>query len=254
MEKTKRQQGLAELVFAIKKKKEFSEVDDGFVVRIVEKLLKKGEKKETEIIKKARALLRKVVVPMPQKFYKKIEKLEINEEVAKRIVMMNRATFEREKAGIYPWLVEFLENKGKTFIDFGCGVNLIALWCHGLKFDSYIGYDIDNAIVRFLNKFAKKFDLNAKVFCCDIIELLNKPMKLENAVGLFLKVVDGLEEIEPGISENIIELDCKKIVSFSLRSWGGKRIKQRWWFEKLLNTRSIEFEKIIKENEVFYVF
>ncbi|MFH8119860.1 MAG: hypothetical protein QXS37_03600, partial [Candidatus Aenigmatarchaeota archaeon] len=71
----------------------------------------------------------------------------------------------------------------------------------------------------------------------------------------FLKVLDALEAIEPGFSKKILMLGGIKIVSFSLRSLGGKRhLMERAWFENLLNENKIGYEKIKKGGELFYVF
>gem|GEM_PF-3145575 len=254
---------VTDVVEKVKAKREFRNIDDNFVQKVAAIVIAKRKRTSEEIVKGARALLRKVIVPMPSKFYRKLEKYKASKEQQQlaELVKMNRATREREEAGIYPWLISLIKSLqdrtgSEELLDFGCGLNLIALWLHGLDFSglSYVGYDVDKAIVEVLNSFAKNFGLNARAYCCDVAELLKELLKEKrNAIMLFLKIVDGLEEIEPGVSEKIVELDGVKIVSFALRSWGGKKIKQRFWFERMLEKKGIKYEKFVKGNEVFYV-
>jgi 2-polyprenyl-3-methyl-5-hydroxy-6-metoxy-1,4-benzoquinol methylase len=256
---------VTDVVEKVKAKREFRNIDDNFVQKVAAIAIAKRKRTNEEVVKEARALLRKVIVPMPSKFYRKLEKYKAGSKERQQLVelvKMNRATREREEAGIYPWLISLIKSLqdrtgSKELLDFGCGLNLIALWLHGLDFDglNYVGYDVDKAIVEVLNSFAKNFGLNARAYCCDVTELLKELLKEKrNAIMLFLKIVDGLEEIEPGVSEKIVELGGVKIVSFALRSWGGKKIKQRLWFEKMLERKGLKYEKFVKGNEVFYVF
>jgi hypothetical protein len=255
---------VTDIVEKVKAKREFRNIDNNFVQKVTARVaIAKRKRASEEVVKEARALLRKVIVPMPSKFYRKLEKYKVSKKRQQlvELVKMNRATREREEAGIYPWLISLIKSLqdrtgSKELLDFGCGLNLMALWLHGLDFDglSYVGYDVDKAIIEVLNSFAKNFGLNARAYCYDVAELLKELLKEKrNAIMLFLKIVDGLEEIEPGISEKIVGLDGVKIVSFALRSWGGKKIKQRLWFERMLEKKGVKYEKFVKGNEVFYV-
>ncbi|MEM4318475.1 MAG: class I SAM-dependent methyltransferase [Candidatus Pacearchaeota archaeon] len=242
-------------VIAIKKKKEFSKISDGLILKILQKLEKK-KLREKELIKNARALLRKIIVPLPLSFYKKFDFFIQNLDkdwVLDRLLNMNRAT--RERKSIYPWLVNEIERRSKrikmNIYDLGCGFNLIGLWKNGFRLENkcYIGFDVDKYIVDICNEFAKLNKINASIFHEDLTSLDFSIFGQDDLV-IALKVLDSLEEIEHGFSDKIIKAKGKKLISFSLRSWGGRKIGERAWFDKLLVGK--DYEKIEKDGEVFY--
>jgi len=249
-----------DLLIEIKKKREFAKLDDKLVLKLLQrnKSYKKFLQTENErygkiAVKEVRALLRKIITPMPKKFYKKFESYKDNidkSEAIEELLNLNRATKEREK--VYPWLADLLSSR--RIADFGCGFNLLGLYKNGMNFSDkiYVGYDADGYATEIVEEFARKKGINAKIIKSDITSINFEKEKAD--ISLFLKVLDALEELELGFSKKILTLKGKKIVSFSLKSLSGKKIRERIWFEKLLQKQNIKFEKIVKEYEVFYLF
>lgn len=204
---------------------------------------------EEEKIKLIRAKLRKISTSaLPIKFYKKFGKLEFSEEILK----MHRST--RERLAIYPELINKIkEFNAQKILDLGCGFNILALYYFGFTPKEYLGYDLDNAVVRFVNRFASEKKINAKAECRDILETEFEPADL----CLCLKVFDALEDVERNITKKIIEkLKSKSrmiIASFSGISLSGKgRLKERTWFEKMLQELGFSWKKEVFGSETFY--
>ncbi len=260
-----------EIITEIKKKKEFAKLDDLLIEKLVRRnqnykkfLRTKKERYKKKTIKETRKLLRKIITPMPSKFYKKFEFYKANiddEQVIAEILKLNRAT--RERREIYPWLATLLKTfEEKYIIDFGCGFNLLGLYEAYKNFNKeyigkeYIGFDADGYVTELIAEFIKKKRIKGMVERVDITSLDFKEIGAgkENAVFLCLKLLDALEELELGFSKKILQLSGRKVISFSLKSFTGKRMRERLWFEKLLQNEGIKYEKIKKEGEVFYLF
>lgn len=229
----------------ITEKKPYSFINKDFVKKLIDIIKSKDEE---EKIKLVRAKLRKISTSaLPLKFYKKFQNLEFSKELLK----MHRSTNER--LIIYPWLVKEIERRGKTISDLGCGFNLLALHYFGLGIQKYYGYDIDNAVIDFIKRFSEERGINAELKCQDI----SNPDLKSSDICLALKVFDALEELEYNITKKIlgkIKEKCKNLIaSFSNISLSGKgKLKERKWFEKILNELNLEFTKEIKNNETFY--
>ncbi len=227
-------------------KKPYSFINKNFIKEIM-KVIK--AKTEREKLKFVRAKLRKISTSaLSQRFYKKFEKIVFSKDVLR----MHRST--RERFDIYPWLIsEIKKINAKKIIDLGCGFNLIALYYNNFIPKEYIGYDIDKAIVKFVNRFAKEKNINGKIFSKNILNI-----SFEKADIYFcLKVFDALEDIEQNITKKLLEKISKKskyiIASFSNITLGGrKRLRERKWFEDMLNSLHLKFVKHVKDNETFY--
>jgi SAM-dependent methyltransferase len=198
-------------------------------------------------VKLVRAKLRKISVSsLPLKFYKKFKTLEFSKE----LLEMHRST--RERVDIYPWLIKKIE-KSQKIVDLGCGFNLLAFYYNEYLPMEYKGYEIDEAVVDFVNRFAQEKKLNAKVESEDAINI--EPESAD--VYLCLKVFDALEDIERNITKSLLQrisLKTKLIIaSFSNISLSGRgQLKERTWFEKMLHELNLKFVKELKGNEVFY--
>jgi len=247
-----------EILEEIKRKRELKKINDDLIKKLIEKnenykkFLKQRKKIfRKKVIKEIRATLRKILTPMPNIFYKKYNYfLENIDTEIERILNMNLSFKERKS--YYGWLIEEIKKiNPKKIFDIGCGLTLLAFYYFNYKPKEYIGYDIDGYIVDLLNKFIEIKGIKGKVFCDFNFDFFSN----KDDLILALKVLDGIEKIEKGKTREIITQKGKKIVSFSLRSWSGKKgIGQRVWFEKMLIRENIKFKKIIKENEVFYFF
>ncbi|MEM1577519.1 MAG: class I SAM-dependent methyltransferase [Candidatus Pacearchaeota archaeon] len=251
---------MEEIINEIKQKKEFSKIDEKLIRKLLKrnkfykrflKSKKKNDRKKT--IKSIRMLLRKIVTPMPKIFYKNfeyfIENLD-NEEIIKKIIKVNISTKEREN--IYEWLTnEIKKINSKKIYDLGCGINALVLYQYGINLNKYIGFDIDGYCIDLIKKFSELKNLNLKAIKKDVTEI-NFDEFEKNDLILALKILDALEEIELGISKKIVNTKSKKIISFSIKSLSGKRMRERKWFEKILKEEKKNFIKIKKLNEIFY--
>ena len=245
-----------DIVEKIKRKKELQRINTKLIEILVEsnhnykKFLKKRKKIfEKKAIKEVRALLRKIITPMPNIFYKKYNYfLENVDREIEKILNMNLSFKERKNN--YKWLIEEIKKTNPEVIfDVGCGFTLLAFYYFNFKPKKYIGIDIDGYVVDLVNRFMEIKGIDGKVFCD--FDFNFKPTKKD--LILVLKVLDGIEKIEKGKSEKIIKMEGKKIISFPLVSWGKKRkILERNWFERILKNEKINFKKVLKENEVFY--
>jgi len=204
---------------------------------------------EEEKIKIIRANLRKISTSaLPIKFYKKFEKLEFSEEILK----LHRST--RERLPVYQELIDKIkEFNAQKILDLGCGFNLLALYYFKFIPKYYTGYDLDNAVVQFVSRFASEKKINAKLECKDILKTEFEPAD----ICLCLKVFDAIEDIERDITKKILEklkAKCKIIIaSFSNISLGGRgKLKERIWFEKILNQLEFHWHKEALGNETFY--
>jgi SAM-dependent methyltransferase len=233
------------MIEKITEKKPYSFLNKNFVKKLAILIKAKNEKEKLKLV---RAKLRKISgFALPLKFYKKFRKLEFSE----KLLEMHRST--RERKNHYPWLIEKIKNKGNTILDLGCGFNLIALYYNNFIPKKYIGYDIDCAVVEFVNRFSKEKKLNARILCQDISEIEFK----NSDICLCFKLFDALEDVEWNITKTIMKKLKSKtktiIVSFSNVTLSGRaKLRSRDWFEKILLELGLKYEIENKGNEIFY--
>lgn len=235
-----------EIVEKIMEISPYKHMNKEFVEKIA--ILIKADTDE-EKVKLVRAKLRKISTSaLPSRFYRKFKTLEFSKD----LLNIHRST--RERAEIYPWLIEILKRKNaRKMIDLGCGFNLLAFYYNDFIPEIYKGYDIDEAVVDFINRFAREKGLNAKVRSKDLTGI-----EFEQADAyLCLKIFDALEDIKRNITKELLGKIIKKtriiIASFSKISLSGRgKLKEREWFEKMLQELELKFEKKTRKNEVFY--
>jgi len=233
-----------EVVEKIMEKSPYKHVNRKFVEKLAG-LIKSDI--EEEKVKLVRAKLRKISTSaLSMKFYKKFKTLEFSKEV----LDMHRST--RERADIYSWLISKIEKSGKI-IDLGCGFNLLAFYYNEFLPAEYKGYDIDEAVIQFVNRFAHEKKLNAEVESRDVSEIEFE----QSDVYLCLKIFDALEDVEKNVAKTILGKISKKtkliIASFSNISLSGRgQLRERTWFEKMLQELGLKFTKESQGNEIFY--
>lgn len=255
---------MEDIINEIKRKKEFRKINEVLIRNLVirNKEYKKFLKSKKDVYKKrtiksVRALLRKIITPMSKIFYKKFNYFLKNinkKEAIDMLLKLDQSTNERS-GEVYLWLIKIInEIKPKKIYDLGCGINLIALYNYGAKLSYYYGFDVDDYIVELLSKFMKIKKIKGSIVNMDLSMVnFNEINKDSNNLVLALKVVDALEEIKIGITQDILGIKGIKIISFPLRSLSGRKMRQRKWFENTLFENKINFKKIIIENELFYV-
>lgn len=199
--------------------------------------------------------------PNFNKLYLKVKKeasVNLNpKDSLKNLLMLQSST--KERLGI---LDDFynqifsITGEPKTIIEPACGVNALThFWMDSSI--KYLGYDVDQDLITFLNKVFKLFknECQASVKLGDILidELPSAEMVL------LLKVLTILEKQKKGCSLEILKkVKCKYlVVSFPTKSLSGKdkgmvAFYDRW-FTDLIRTTSYSYNRIIFPTELIFV-
>lgn len=255
-----------ELIALIKQKREYREIDDSFVERILDDVLKGREveslkKKSIEdIIKQTRAKLREVYGAFLSPKYSQKEKFlnaikNLNDfEGHKKVLSLHLSTRERLPfyEEIYSKIFE-ITGKPSSILDLGCGLNPFSLPFMHLTNLIYYAAELVKTDAEFLQKYFNKFNIKGKAFQMDLTRAENLPSA---DVCFMFKVIDTLEAIEwDTTAELLAKVKAKWIIaSFAKKSLGGKKkikMEKRAWFEKLIAKR--EHKVFGVENEMFYV-
>lgn len=257
---------IKKLLNEIKKKKEYSDLADEFVLKVIKDVLDfdkinlENKKEFKDAVKKSRKHLREIYSAFKTHKYHKKEKIleEINYlndiENHEKILKLHKSTKER-----LPYYREIYEQISKhvpdefDLLDLGCGFNPFSLPFMNFKIKKYYAVDVTKADMDFIEKYFKKIKIDYE--CLDI-DLTNFKKLPSADVCFMFKLLDTLETIKKNISKELLNLiDCKiLIVSFPKISLGGrKKISTRRliWFEKLI--KDYEYNIFEVENERFYV-
>ena len=231
------------LLDEVKRKKEYKNLDDDFVSRVIVSFSGKYElpKQKKELMKVVRAKLRDLYGAFRTPLYRKKEKLLESlagwddKEGCRNILGCHLSTKERidyyDK--LYKWLrsnVEF-----STVLDIGCGFNVFSMPWLGQV--GYYGIEVNKDDVDFCNTYMYRYGLTGGVRWGDVLSF-NKVVKTD--IVFLFKVLEGFEALERGFSEKMFaELDCDyALVSFATKSLGGKKtISERRlkWFKEFAN-------------------
>lgn len=254
----------SELVALIKNKREFREIDGKFVEEVLDPfiirkdLTQLGRDAVEKIVKTVRARLREVYGAFLGRDFFKREKLlhmikSLDDiEGHKRILELHISSRER-----LPFYKQVYENifrvtgRPDSILDLGCGLNPFSIPFMGFKTGYYAG-ELVRADVDFLQEYFTKFGIDGKAFQVDLTKIGDD---LPHADVCFMfKILDTLETLSWDITASLLEkVKARYIVaSFSTKSLGGRKvIKERGWFERLLER--YVYEKFEIPNEVFYV-
>ena len=267
------------LINNIKKKKEFSGIDDQFVRDLIHKKLNNRELEniynhnkleKSKEFKNSVKLIRKIlhetygVFNLSRKRVKLLNQLK--EEIKKtnkingptidfhiKLLKTHKSTNERvdDYNEIYGRI--FSTIKPEIILDLSAGLNPLSYPWMGLNKVKYIATELTNEDTEFLDEYFKsmaKFGLDGKTLTLNLLKTQRFP---KSDICFLLKTLDSLETLKKGISESIINnIDTKLlIVSFPTKTLSGKTInkKRLAWFNKLIPNYST-FE--IK-NEIFYI-
>src|SRR3989344_2495066 len=162
---------MEDIIIEIKKKKEFSGLEDKFINKELDLLLKRNpnlkyflnqprSEKYKRIIKAVRAELRRNYglfrVGKENKRDKLVEEFKSrqNVEIVKKILSTHASTKERldKYAGIYHQIFK-KTGKPKAILDLGCGINpLSVIFIKSTKL-TYYAYDINQKEIELINLF-----------------------------------------------------------------------------------------------------
>ncbi len=257
---------MIELIRAIKKKKELSQISESFVRKELQQYLSQNPKLKyseqlnprsasyKKIVKEVRARLRRVYGLFR-------EELNTKSNSAEEILQLHTST--RERLSFYSELYQKLfqiANKPLAIIDLGCGVNPFSIPLMKLKQLDYYAYDLSKDEIKRLNLFFKQIHqknpfFNGKAKVLDIFNL--KSIRPADICFLF-KMTDILDW---GKGHKVTEEIIKKIparfvvVSFPTKTMSGKRMNfpRRKWIELMCQRLKYEFQIIKFSNELFYV-
>jgi SAM-dependent methyltransferase len=241
-----------ELIFEVKKKREFSKLPDSIV--------RKALMASNNNVKEARAFLRKYFgVFMTNKVLKGKTEEVLDSHISSKL---------RDYKIFYKEI--FKENKFESVIDLGCGAN-------GFSYNfleeelgdiEYIGIEASGQIVDNTNDYFKENKIkNAKVFCEDLFNtegVISLIKKSEKPTAIFLlQVVDALEKLDRNYSKQLINsifevLDEKDLVviTMPLASISGKKkfeAKRTWLSDFLEEKFYLERDFELGNERVFLV-
>jgi len=230
----------------IKQKREFSELPDSVVKRVME--ITKDD------VKESRALLRKYFgVFLTNKILK-------GKCLTEKMLKMHLSSKKRNYEKFYREVFCGMKDVGSV-IDLGCGVNGFSYcFLRDVVGDiNYLGVEASGQLVKHMNNYFKTEDFSAKSIVGDlfdiksILEILKKKKK-KRIVFLF-QVVDALENLERDFSKTFImkiSEECEKIVlSLPMESLGGRKkfTAQRKWIIDFLEENFIIEKDFIANGE-----
>lgn len=240
---------IKELVKKVQEKKEFLELPESIIVRVLE-MKKIANLDEESRIKEARAILRKYFgVFLTNKIVK--GKLSGEEILKKHISSKDRD---------YPELYQRIIEKEDVIFDLGAGVNGFSVKYIGKK---YVAIEAARVLVDLMNRYFKENKYNAGAIWGDLFDL-NLVLKIINgengvkSVWMF-NIIDALE-LEPNFSKDFIRAvsqNVNKIVlSFPTHSLQKKvQFKsKRYWIINFIEDNFHVLDEFEMSGERFVVF
>ncbi len=262
---------MKELIKKIKEKKELKNVNNKYIIDIVNLVLKQNRKlikafeekrirsKEyKEIIKKVREKLRLEYGMFSEDLSKREKILSCkHKNLSDELLEIHKST--KERINIYPFIYQkifSITGKPKSILDLGCGMNPVSYPYMKIKL-KYYASELNKKDCEFLEKYFKLMKIKGKAFAIDL-KRPNLLKKLKSVDVCFLfKVLDTIEKKGHKLAEEIITKVKAKyiVVSFATQKLGGKPMKHayRGWLERMLDRLGYKFKIINEKNEIFYI-
>jgi len=215
------------LINEIKKKKEFSEIPDSIVKKILQMKKVRGLEGKSKV-KEARAILRKLFSAF---LTKKMLTGKIKDE---EILSRHVSTKFRDYNKLYS---RILDNE-KSLIDLGSGVNGFS-YKYLRKKVKYVGVEGVGQIVKLTNNYFKKNKVNGKVIHEDLLNI-KKILKIiketeKPRIVFMFNIIDGLALIDKEKAKEMVRgvvgVVDKVVLSFPVRSLGKRKefkVKRYW--------------------------
>ena len=179
---------------------------------------------------------------------------------AERLLGQHASTAERSAAkGKLYWALWEIVGVPETLLDLACGYHPFALPWMGLpKTTQYYAFDIDKRLVAAVGLFLQKAAQPGSAACGD---LLVEVPQIRADVALLFKTLPVLEQQEKDVAAKILGAIPARhvIVSFPLRTLGGRDVGMAKTYEKLMEEIMSEFRRaepprrLVIANEIFYV-
>jgi 16S rRNA (guanine(1405)-N(7))-methyltransferase len=268
---------MEKIIDDIKKKKEFSGLNNNLVVDRLNETLRQNPKLNEFLVRDRSEGYKKIVKLTREKLHKAYGVFQENKsQVQKLLDELQSTENEHEIFSIHRMLLssvlstkerlEFYEEmyKGifeltgwpRSILDLGCGFNPMSFPFMGVDEVDYYAYDINEEDVEILNRYFGIMgdDISGKARLFKFGDSTQFP---KADVCFLFKVLDILDAKGHKKSEELIEsLDCKWIVaSFSTKTVSGRPMEHahRGWMDQMLKRRGHEFKILEFENEIFYV-
>ncbi|MFA5888167.1 MAG: hypothetical protein WC852_05660 [Candidatus Nanoarchaeia archaeon] len=255
-----------ELISLIKQKKEFRDVDDSFVEKIMQQHLKNknpselGRDDTEDMMKKTRASLREVYSAFfASKFFQREKFLHVLKDINDieahiKILSLHLSTKER-----LPYYEEVYQSifavtgNPDSILDLGCGLNPFSFPFMKLKDVRYYAVELVKSDAEFIQEYFNKFNINGKAVQMDLTNIESLPSA---DVCFMFKVIDTFEAIQWDVTAELLaKIKAKWVIaSFATKSLGGRktiRADKRKWFEKLIASKEHSVFEI--QNEIFYI-
>ena len=270
---------LDNLLILIKRKKEFSNIDNGVIIQQIEKALSKDSSLLDKIIIGKKAPQKELMKMIRAELHRINGSFNVDFEHRKKIMHDYLGTFDKahivkllethsstkERASIYENLysnIFDITGGPVSILDLGCGINPVSSVF--MKHDGldYLACDISEDILELNDMFFKTQDrINGET---KIINLFDAPKKdIFKEVDLFdvcflFKVLDVIEQSKSHkISEEIIRVVPADwvVVSFPKTTVSGKKMNfpYRGWFDQMLRRLGFMSKILEYENEIFYI-
>ncbi len=263
------------IVKDVKKKKELRQLDDSFVEEIVCERLKGLEVKFYEfekfkrtkiyktLLKNIRKVLREIYGLFIEKNYEKrfvlLENLKSLSDIEthKKILLLHKST--KERLPFYDFLyskIFSVTGKPKKILDLGCGLNPLSFPFMKLNKVKYLATELTEEDCKFINEYFKKFKIDGKAIVLNLLKTENLSKLPKVDVCFAFKLLDTLETLKKGISEDLLKKVKAKfiVVSFPTKTIGQKKkisTKRLVWFRKLI--KKMKFVSFEIENEIFFI-
>ena len=250
------------LVLEVKKKREFSQLSDSIIERVLNLSKIKNLSDEESKIKESRATLRKYFGVFLTNRVLKEKKFEKGE--FESVLKSHKSSQKRDYLELYKKIL----SDENSILDLGAGVNGFSYYIIERVLKRKIDYVAFEGVGQLVNKMNAYFTenklFNAKAIQGDlfdingIIEILLKQKK-PRTVFMF-QIIDALEFLERDFSKELIlevSKNCEKIVlSFPLGSLGRQtRFKaKRYWILNFLEQNFLIRDSFILNGERFVVF
>ncbi|MDP6642225.1 MAG: hypothetical protein QGF74_02500 [Candidatus Nanoarchaeia archaeon] len=267
------------LISQIKRKKEFSNINDEFIEKLIvnkvdEKDLVKisnhskpeKSKEFKQSIKTIRKILHDIygVFNIDENRSKLLNELEkeskntnnINDNLKKihiNILKTHKSTNERLPFYDEIYQKVFHELKPKTILDLSSGLNPLSYHFMNLDGVKYIATEFVDEDTKFLNKYfsiMKKFNFDGEALTLNLLEIKDLP---SSDICFLFKTLDSLETLKKDITKEILNKINSKIIviSFPTTTLSGRKIskKRLIWFDRLIK----EYFTFEIKNEIFYI-
>ena len=254
------------LISLIKQKREFRDLDDKFVEKMLDSRLK-GRKVEDlkprdaeKMEKETRASLREVYSAFfASKFFQREKFLHLLKDlndIEAHIKILSLHLSTRERLPYYEEVYETIfavTGNPSSILDLGCGLNPFSFPFMKLKDIRYYAVELVKSDAEFIQEYFNKFNINGKAMQIDLTNVESLPSA---DVCFMFKVIDTFEAIQWDVTAELLaKIKAKWIIaSFATQSLGGRKMikpEKRKWFEKLIAKKDYSVFEI--QNEVFYV-